>query len=176
MKIKQARKCKEVTPSSGELGIQRGVSVALEYDRFCILLQRAARVWRREANNELRDFRLSDSLTMPIWTLSKIGAMRQKDLADHIGVEGNSLVRIIDELEREGLVLRRDDPADRRAKLVDLTAVGRRAAVELEQVHRGFINEMLSGSTQEEVDAAFRVLSSIIDKASNRNEGGVSDR
>lgn len=143
----------------------------LKYDRFCVLLQRAARLWRREANVELKDFDLSDSLTMPIWTLSKFGAMRQKDLAEHIGVEGNSLVRILDELEREKLVDRRDNPADRRAKLVDLTGRGKHVAQKLEAVHRGFIAEMLSGSDKEEVYTAFRVLSSIIEKA-----GGGAER
>ncbi|MCS5990642.1 MarR family transcriptional regulator [Klebsiella variicola subsp. variicola] len=141
-----------------------------EYDTFCILLQRAARLWRREANLELRDFRLSESITGPIWAISKFGAMRQKELAEHIGVEGNSLVRIIDELEKEGLVIRRSMPTDRRARIIDLTAAGRRVAVELEDVLRGFIADLLSTSSSEEVEVAQRVLTAIIDQATERSK------
>lgn len=154
--------------------VEESPDVELEYDRFCVLLQRAARLWRREANIELNDFELSDSLTMPIWTLSKFGAMRQKELADHIGVEGNSLVRIVDELEREGLVIRRDDPTDRRAKSVSLTEDGSRVATAMASVHKDFIAEMLSGSDKDEVRTAFRVLHSIIEKATRRSEGFAS--
>ncbi|PZU64141.1 MarR family transcriptional regulator [Sphingobium sp.] len=168
MTVKEARRPREVALPSGGLAPRAEFVPDLEYDRFCILLQRAARLWRREANNELKDFRLSDSLTTPVWTLSKFGAMRQKDLADLIGVEGNSLVRILDELEREGLAFRRDDPADRRAKLVDLTMAGRHVAIEIEQVLRGFISEILSEADRDDVHAAFRVLSSIIEKATGR--------
>jgi MarR family transcriptional regulator for hemolysin len=139
-----------------------------EYDTFCCLLQRAARLWRREANFELRDFRLSESITGPIWAISKFGAMRQKELAEHVGVEGNSLVRIIDELEKEGLVVRRSMPNDRRARMIELTAAGRRVAVELEGVLRGFIADLLGDSSPEEVQIAQRVLAAIIVQADRR--------
>ncbi|WP_053067852.1 MarR family winged helix-turn-helix transcriptional regulator [Xenorhabdus khoisanae] len=141
-----------------------------EYDTFCCLLQRAARLWRREANYELRDFRLSESITGPIWAISKFGAMRQKELAEHIGIEGNSLVRILDELEAEGLVVRKSMPEDRRARLIELTAAGRRVAVELEQSLRGFISSLLGNADPADVQAAQRILTVIINEANRRAE------
>ncbi|MDX7990739.1 winged helix-turn-helix transcriptional regulator [Xenorhabdus sp. Reich] len=141
-----------------------------EYDTFCCLLQRAARLWRREANHELRNFRLSESITGPIWAISKFGSMRQKELAEHVGIEGNSLVRILDELEEEGLVVRRSMPGDRRARLIELTAAGRRVAVELEQVLRGFISSLLGNTDPADVQATQRVLTEIINEANRRVE------
>ncbi len=139
-----------------------------KYDTFCIHLQRAARLWRREANSDFRDFRLSESLTTPIWTLSKFGGMRQRDLADHIGVEGNSLVRILDELVEEGLVVRREDPKDRRAKIVELTPQGQKVSGEVELVSRGLRASLLSNVSEDDIRTTFRVLVAIIEEADRR--------
>jgi MarR family transcriptional regulator for hemolysin len=44
------------------------------------------------------------------------GGMRQGHLAEELGVEGPSLVRILDQLCAAGLVERRDDPKDGRPR------------------------------------------------------------
>jgi len=50
--------------------------------------------------------------------------MSQRALADLVGVEGPSMVSMLDRLEREGLVTRAPSPTDRRVKLVHLTEAG----------------------------------------------------
>lgn len=52
---------------------------------------------------------------------ARAGAVRQNVLAERVGVEAMTLSTYIDRLEARGLVLRKTDPADRRAKLVELT-------------------------------------------------------
>ncbi|WP_230879980.1 MarR family winged helix-turn-helix transcriptional regulator [Planomonospora sp. ID67723] len=54
----------------------------------------------------------------------------QADLAKAIGHDKNRIVRDIDALEKEGLLRRTPDPADRRANRLHLTRTGRRRAVE----------------------------------------------
>ena len=44
----------------------------------------------------------------------------QKLIAQHIGIEGATLVGVLDELEERGLVRRKPDNRDRRVKLVEL--------------------------------------------------------
>jgi DNA-binding MarR family transcriptional regulator len=51
-------------------------------------------------------------------------------LAEAEGVKPPTMTRLIDGLEREGLVTRESDPADRRAVRVRATAHGRRVLVE----------------------------------------------
>src|SRR4051794_28651834 len=56
----------------------------------------------------------------------------QLELAQAIGYDKTRLIGLLDGLERDGLVDRRPDPADRRARTVAITAAGRarhRAAV-----------------------------------------------
>jgi MarR family transcriptional regulator for hemolysin len=50
--------------------------------------------------------------------------MRQTDLAAALDIEGPSLVRLLDALERQGLVVRCGEPDDRRVKTLHMTAAG----------------------------------------------------
>jgi DNA-binding MarR family transcriptional regulator len=52
------------------------------------------------------------------------GPMRQQALADCFGFAPRSITDMVDGLERDGLAERLDDPGDRRAKLVRITAAG----------------------------------------------------
>lgn len=51
----------------------------------------------------------------------------QQALAGSVGLDKTTMVATVDELERDGLVERRADPADRRVRLVALTDTGRTA-------------------------------------------------
>jgi MarR family transcriptional regulator, transcriptional regulator for hemolysin len=66
--------------------------------------------------------------SLPIWLI--LTALRgeqwrtQLELARSLGIEGPTLTRHLDGMERAGLVQRRRDPNDRRAVLVELTDAG----------------------------------------------------
>jgi DNA-binding MarR family transcriptional regulator len=51
-------------------------------------------------------------------------AHSQIELARRFGIDRTVMVRIVDELERSGLVERRPDPADRRARIITATERG----------------------------------------------------
>ncbi|MEQ1953747.1 MarR family winged helix-turn-helix transcriptional regulator [Mesorhizobium sp. CN2-181] len=55
---------------------------------------------------------------------ARCGALRQNLLAERIGVEAMTVSASLDRLEAMGLVERQTDSADRRAKLVHVTAAG----------------------------------------------------
>ena len=63
--------------------------------------------------------------------LGQHGASRSVDLAASAGIRPQSMMTIVHELEAMGLVERRPDPADSRAKLIDFTRSGRRLIAEL---------------------------------------------
>lgn len=70
-------------------------------------------------------------------------------LAEHLGIEGQSLVRLIDHLESSGLVVRRDDPTDRRAKVLMLTEAGKTMAAQVDQVVRDIRERLLQDVSAE---------------------------
>jgi DNA-binding MarR family transcriptional regulator len=53
-----------------------------------------------------------------------LGPMSQQALGEYIGKDRTTIVAIVDELEREGLVERRRNPADRRAYALQVTPRG----------------------------------------------------
>ena len=56
--------------------------------------------------------------------LDECGAMNQATLAGLLNVAPRSVTESVDALERDGLVTREEDPHDRRARIVTLTAAG----------------------------------------------------
>ena len=68
----------------------------------------------------------------------------QLALARSLGVDRTVMTYLLDELEGAGLVARRPDPADRRARQVLLTDVGRARLCELERRLREAEEELLA--------------------------------
>lgn len=74
---------------------------------------------------ELSTAGLTDATWVPLVHLNETGGgITQKELAGLVGVDGSSLVRVLDILEREGLIERRRDESDGRARLIHLTPQG----------------------------------------------------
>ncbi|WP_436790784.1 MarR family winged helix-turn-helix transcriptional regulator [Yinghuangia sp. YIM S10712] len=69
--------------------------------------------------------------------LRRLGPASQRRLIDSLGVEKSAMVRILDELERQGLAERRPDPRDRRAHAVHLTDGGRERLADAEELAAG---------------------------------------
>jgi len=64
------------------------------------------------------------------------GPMSLSGLAEAVGVDAPYATLIVDSLEERGLVERQPDPADRRRKLVTLTAAGSKAIEKLLRIER----------------------------------------
>jgi DNA-binding MarR family transcriptional regulator len=85
--------------------------------------------------------------------------LRMGELSKRMMVTGGNVTGITDQLEREKLVLRVADPADRRASSVKLTAAGRRAFAEMAAVHEGWIEELLEDISSDDKGQLIELLS-----------------
>ena len=131
------------------------------------LITRLGRMWRRESDQALSDHGLSYATAIPLLVLSRQGEnVRQGVLADELGIEGPSLVRLIDLLEAEGLVERREDPSDRRAKTLHLTKAGEVKVEETNRVLRRVRASLLKDIRPEELAITFETLQRIEQRAS----------
>jgi MarR family transcriptional regulator for hemolysin len=75
-----------------------------------------------------------------------------------MGIEGPSLVRLIDLLAAEGLVERREDPTDRRAKMLHITALGETKVAEITRVLGRVRADLLNGISGDALATTFDVL------------------
>ncbi|HBN49995.1 MAG: MarR family transcriptional regulator [Thalassospira sp.] len=132
-------------------------------------LMRVARCWRREIDSTLQSQGLSQTMVMPLIVLNRAaGPVRQGLIADEIGVEGPSLVRVIDALERDGLISRVCDLSDRRAKMVALTAAGKDKAAEIEIILADIRNELTADIDPENLATTLDVMQQLLDKLAQR--------
>ena len=73
-------------------------------------------------------------------------------LSRYLMVTGGNVTGLTDELVKDGLVVREDDPSDRRSFRVSLTASGRRAFERIAAEHESWLASLfavVSGSGQE---------------------------
>jgi MarR family transcriptional regulator for hemolysin len=140
-------------------------------DEIGLLIARLARLWRREVDQALADHGLSQATAVPLRVLSRRGkSVRQGVLAEEMGIEGPSLVRLIDLLQAEGLVERREDPTDRRAKTLHLTATGEAKAEEINRVLRRVRASLLKDIDADDLAVTFGALQRIEQRAIRMSE------
>lgn len=85
--------------------------------------------------------------------------LRMGELSKRMMVTGGNITGITDQLEQEKLVVRVPDPKDGRAFSVKLTHAGRKAFVEMAEVHERWVAELLQDITQEDKGQLIDLLS-----------------
>ncbi|WID95756.1 MarR family transcriptional regulator [Bosea vestrisii] len=91
--------------------------------------------------------------------LAKADGPIQSDLAGLLDIEQPTLVRLLDGLERNGMIERRAAPGDRRARRVFLTPVARAQAEDILAFLAELRAGVLDGIEPGELEIALRVLS-----------------
>src|SRR5205085_1150314 len=86
-----------------------------------LVLFGTARAWRTKLDQRLRPLGLSQGKWRTLMHLSQGGnKLTQKEIAARMGIEGATLAGLLDRLETDGWVERRDSAQDRRCKTVHL--------------------------------------------------------
>lgn len=126
---------------------------------FTANLLTTGRQWRRVVDLALNSYGISEAAAAPLLWIGRLGGgVRQVVLATYVGIEGPSLVRLLDQLESMDLVIRRDDPTDRRAKGLWLTAEGEVLASRMEDALDELRGKILANVDPADIEAAVRVL------------------
>ena len=76
--------------------------------------------------------------------------MKMGELSKRMMVTGGNVTGITDQLVAEGLVVREDNPKDRRAYIVKLTPEGRRAFKKMADSHEPWVVELFSALSEKE--------------------------
>jgi MarR family transcriptional regulator for hemolysin len=94
-------------------------------ERFAEALHTAARAWRQAVDRRLKCL----GVTHASWTTIAVAAkasepLSQSELADRLGVEGATMVAMMDRLAKAGLIAREPCQHDRRVNRVIVTEAG----------------------------------------------------
>ena len=119
-------------------------------------------------NRSMDDFLVSareQGLSMaqigPLMHLSRLGASGVSGIAEHLGVSSAAASQMLDRLVQSGLVNRTEDPQDRRAKQVILTARGREIIASVTAARSRWLEALAASLTTKEREQAiltFRLL------------------
>ena len=132
-------------------------------EHLCFLMDVATRKITKFYNRRLRRFGITYNHLFILTCLWEQDGVNVKDLSQQLVLDSSSLTGHLDRLERAALVVRRDDPDDRRAVRVFLTEKGRQLKAQLEPIGQELKETLQQGVPPERIKAftaALRNLSS----------------
>ena len=130
-------------------------------DRPGALLVIAARTGQELARRRLAPMGLSVQLCGVLNLLGQ-GPISQHELGAQLGIDRTTMVELIDDLERQGAVMRRRNPADRRSYAISLTAKGRVLQKKAARVFDDATNEVFAPLKLSEQDNLAEMLRRVI--------------
>lgn len=111
-----------------------------------------SRAWRYEMNRTLRPLGLNLSMRLVLLQLQRNPeGLMQTDLARSLGIEGPTLVRLLDKLEQKGWIARIASEDDRRRKYTVLTPAAAGQVRIIEQLSDTLREKMLAGLSIEQL-------------------------
>jgi MarR family transcriptional regulator, transcriptional regulator for hemolysin len=141
------------------------------HTEFGLLVARLSRRLRQAVDAEMRLIGLTEATWRPLIYLRSLGdGVRQKELATAMSIEGPSLVRLLDSLERRGFIERREDENDRRARGIHLTRAGRDLAVRAARIGNSLQKRLLDSVPAADLEICERVLETLEREIEERPE------
>lgn len=89
------------------------------------------------------------------------GPLTISEIQDKVRLASGSMTAAVDRLEKLGLVVRKSSPSDRRARVVHLTAEGKRLAVSCFERHAKDLEELMSALSQKEKEQLYESIKKV---------------
>ncbi|MFN7126519.1 MAG: MarR family winged helix-turn-helix transcriptional regulator [Allorhizobium sp.] len=108
-----------------------------------------------------------------LFALSRRGPLTQKELAEELEIETPTLVRVLDGMARQDLIVRTEDATDRRAKRIDMTPAGRLAFERMHVLATDLRGEIATDISEEDIDTALSVVRRLMRNLQHLDQGKV---
>lgn len=136
-----------------ELGLRTGISNP-EHEAILNIYFTAALI-RKKADRFFRQFGISDVqfnvLNLLKYQAGEDGGLSQADLSRMLLVNRANITSLIDRMERDELVLRENDPEDRRTNIIRLTKKGRTLLEKIEEPYLEEIRKIMKPLSRKEM-------------------------
>jgi DNA-binding MarR family transcriptional regulator len=120
-----------------------------------VLLTRLSRLVYKRATEDVLGMRLKAYVTL---SNLREGPRSQQDLCIAMHLDPNNCVLMLNDLEGEGYVERRRDPADRRRHIVEMTPSGHKAMLAAERAMESLEDDVLGALEPEEREVLRKLL------------------
>jgi DNA-binding MarR family transcriptional regulator len=140
----------------------------MQADPFVARLKEWMEVSMRHSMRNLlryaRDSGLSMSNLGAIFHVHRIGSCGVTELGDHLGVTSAAASQMLERLVQQELILRTEDPDDRRVKQIALTDKGHRILEDGIRARQGWLNDLAETLSDNEKETIMVGLNILIDK------------
>ncbi len=131
----------------------------LDPEKIGPMLAETARIWRNKLDARLKHLGLSQAKWLVLYHLSNTEvALTQKDLAERLGIEGPTLVGLLNRLAANQLIERRSSVRDRRSKFVILTPKANALIPQMQKITLELRHEVLKEFQHSELMACVQLL------------------
>jgi DNA-binding MarR family transcriptional regulator len=120
-----------------------------------VLLTRMSRLVYKRATEDVLGMRLKAYVTL---SNLREGPRSQQDLCIAMHLDPNNCVLMLNDLENDGYVERRRDPADRRRHIVELTRAGHKAMLAAEGAMESLEDDVLGALEPDEREVLRKLL------------------
>lgn len=148
-------------------------------DEFLSTMHRWIEVFMRRSIRDLIQFTKEHGLSMSqinsLMHLHRRGSCAVSDIGDHLGITNAAASQMLDRMVQQDLILRTEDPDDRRVKQIALTEKGRgvvRKSIAARQKWMDELSTVLSPAEKDQVTAALAILLQKTDQFDLTNENG----
>lgn len=133
------------------------------HQAFVYLLFNARNRIRFAMDDAFKPLGITDATWRTLFFLRREGdGVQQKELAHVMGIEGPSLVRLLDSLSQKELIERRTDPEDRRSKTIHLTSQAQPLLANLDEHAREVRHRLLQNTSEADIQTCIKVLNQIL--------------
>jgi MarR family transcriptional regulator for hemolysin len=135
------------------------------YDRFQstgYMTNWAARLLARAIDTRLKPIGMSSGAMPVMFALAHGAAMSQRALTEFAAVEQPTMAATLARMERDGLVVRRPDPQDRRVWLYSLSEAGLEKSLKVREAGRAINEAALAGLSEAERAAFLAALAKVV--------------
>jgi MarR family transcriptional regulator for hemolysin len=131
-------------------------------ERFADALHSTARAWRQAVDRRLKHLGVSQASWMTIAVAAKAATpLSQSELADRLGVEGATMVTMVDRLVKASLIVRVPSATDRRINHVVLTEAGQSLYATVTTAAADVRIELLASIDPQQLETATEVLEAL---------------
>ncbi|WP_017345954.1 MarR family winged helix-turn-helix transcriptional regulator [Pantoea sp. A4] len=121
-----------------------------------------SRLYRRELDNALMKYGLTEASALPLRFLAKVGKpLKQKELAEHLNIESATLVKVLLLLENRGFIIRHSPEGDKRVRLVSLSEAGKAFNDRLHQELLYIRMNLFKGLEKQELETVIGFLNTL---------------
>lgn len=136
-------------------------------DNTGFLLADVSRLMRRAFQKRMEGKAITFMQARVLFHVSRQQGIRQVELAELLEMQPISLVRLLDQLESQGVLERRTDPGDRRAYQLFLTDAAQPHLQAINEVAVALKQDVLGNLSDSEASALQRALTTMREKLTN---------